>query len=248
MSEPWKCPYCNCNSTRDRQNTFISNIQVEGETFYNLGNPCGGLFFEAEVILCRNLKCKKITISCVLSKYDSIGFPEGKPTNVEGIKEWNVLPESNVKNFPNYIPKPIIDDYEQACLIVNLSPKASATLARRCLQTMIRDFWKEKVEPNNLFNEIKQIEDELHPSIFRALNSVRKLGNIGAHNEEDINIIIDIEPPEAKLLIEIVEFLIEDWYIRKYEKEKKLKHITQIEYEKDEIRANNKAVPAKPID
>jgi hypothetical protein len=43
--------------------------------------------------------------------------------------------------LPDYIPEQIKDDYYEACSILNLSPKASATLARRCLQGMIRDFW-----------------------------------------------------------------------------------------------------------
>jgi hypothetical protein len=54
--------------------------------------------------------------------------------------EWKLLPESRAKEFPDYVPAAILDDYRQACRIASFSPKASATLARRCLQGMIRDF------------------------------------------------------------------------------------------------------------
>ena len=56
----------------------------------------------------------------------------------------NIRPNTLAKQFPDYIPKAIRQDYEEAYSIVNLSPKASATLSRRCLQGMIREFWKIK--------------------------------------------------------------------------------------------------------
>ena len=34
-----------------------------------------------------------------------------------------------------------------------------------------------------------------------AIEAVRSVGNIGAHMENDINVIVDVEPEEAKLLI-----------------------------------------------
>ena len=50
------------------------------------------------------------------------------------------MPESDAKPQPEFIPEAIRQDYREACRIRDLSPKASATLARRCLQGMIRDF------------------------------------------------------------------------------------------------------------
>lgn len=37
-------------------------------------------------------------------------------------------PHSLAKQFPKYVPESIRQDYEEACAISNLSPKASATL------------------------------------------------------------------------------------------------------------------------
>lgn len=56
-------------------------------------------------------------------------------------REWHLIPPSGAKAFPDFVPAAIRADYEEACLIVDLSPKASATLSRRALQGMIRDFW-----------------------------------------------------------------------------------------------------------
>ena len=124
----------------------------------------------------------------------------------EKLNEWQLIPTSKAKIFPDYVPKPIIDNYTEACQICELSPKASATLSRRCLQGIIRDFWG--VKGRNLADEINQIKDKVDPLIWEAIDSVRKIGNIGAHMEKDINLVIDVEPKEAVALIELIETLI----------------------------------------
>jgi len=37
------------------------------------------------------------------------------------------------------------------------------------------------------------------PLTWEAIDAVRKLGNIGAHMEKDINVIVDVDPEEAEL-------------------------------------------------
>ena len=78
----------------------------------------------------------------------------GKP-----MQSWNLIPPSSAKAFPDYVPKPIRDDYLEACLIRDLSPKASATLSRRCLQGMIRDFWG--IKKTRLVDEIEAVKDKM---------------------------------------------------------------------------------------
>ncbi|MFX8102761.1 DUF4145 domain-containing protein, partial [Acinetobacter baumannii] len=77
--------------------------------------------------------------------------------------------------------------------------------SRRCLQGMIRDYWG--VSKNTLNEEIKAIKDRIDPIIWQAIDAVRKIGNIGAHMEKDINFIIDVEPNEAQMLIGLIEML-----------------------------------------
>jgi hypothetical protein len=40
-----------------------------------------------------------------------------------------------------------------------------------------------------------------------AIDIVRNIGNIGAHMEADINVIVDVDPDEAQTLIELIETL-----------------------------------------
>lgn len=43
--------------------------------------------------------------------------------------------------------------------------------------------------------------------------------------EKDIDLIIDVDPKEAELLIGLIEILLKDWYIARQEREEHLKSI-----------------------
>lgn len=127
-----------------------------------------------------------------------------------------------------------MDDYNEACLIQDLSPKASAALSRRCLQGIIRDFWK--VTPGKLIKEIEQIKDKVEELTWKAIDAVRSVGNIGAHMEKDVNLIVDIEPNEAERLINLIEILLKDWYIAKHDRELRLSELVQLGKDKETVR------------
>jgi hypothetical protein len=126
-------------------------------------------------------------------------------------------PQSTARPFPDYIPVAILTDYQEACLIAELSPKASATLARRCLQGIIRDYWK--IVKSRLIDEIAELQGKIDITTWSAIDAVRSIGNIGAHMEKDINLIIDVDQDEAALLVQLIELLIVEWYVRRHERE-----------------------------
>jgi hypothetical protein len=151
-------------------------------------------------------------------------------------QSWKLIPPSKAKTFPSYVPQSVLDDYREACLIQDLSSKASATLSRRCLQGILRDFWK--VKPGRLVDEIEQIKDKVDSVTWEAIEAVRKIGNVGAHMEKDINVIVDVDPNEAKLLVGLVETLIREWYIAREERKKRIGEIIAA--------ASTKKVPQPP--
>lgn len=157
------------------------------------------------------------------------------------LASWALRPKSLAKTFPAYIPRPILDDYEEACLIVNDSPKASAALSRRCLQGIIRDFWK--ISKPKLINEIKELEGKIDSSTWRAIDGVRSVGNIGAHMEADINLIVDVEPEEAKTLIGLIEFLLKDWYVARHDREDHMQKVIDLAKSKAD---EKKVLPSGP--
>ena len=151
--------------------------------------------------------------------------------------EFNICPRSCSINFPEYIPSAIRSDYEEACSIVDLSPKASATLARRCLQGMIHDYWK--IDKGNLAKEITELEGKIPADQWEVIDGLRRLGNIGAHMEKDVNLIVAIEPDEAQKLIKLIELLMKDWYINRHEQQQLYTEILSIDAEKQEQRKPN---------
>jgi hypothetical protein len=147
-------------------------------------------------------------------------------TEYESFMDWQLKPQSKASGFPDYIPQVIRNDYEEACKIVALSPKASATLSRRCLQGMILDFWS--VTKNRLVDEIDAIKSNVDTVTWDAIDALRKVGNIGAHMEKDINLIVDVEAGEAEALIELIETLMQEWYINRHDRELRMKKIKSI--------------------
>lgn len=214
---PWTCPYC------ARDTTVTEERVHEAGTHLTINNADGDKHFGYFFVVCPNKGCRRFTLTAMLH---SSGFDRqwGTHRKKELEQVWHLIPPSKAKVFPDYVPKPIIDDYSEACLIAEPSPKASATLARRCLQGLIRDFWK--VKPGRLVDEIKAIEDKVDPITWAAIDSVRTVGNIGAHMEKDINLIVEVDPHEAELLIGLIETLIQDWYVAREERQTRLAAIT----------------------
>lgn len=221
----WTCPYCN------RDATITDSNYSSGIHFFDNDNKDGELGLETVVVTCPNDKCREYTITASLhSAYWAPGpyhKIESKP-----LMSWSMKPSSLAKQFPAYVPQAIVSDYEEACLIRDLSPKASATLSRRCLQGIIRDYWS--VKKGRLVDEINSIQEKVDPITWQAIDSVRSIGNIGAHMEKDINLIIDVEPQEAQLLIGLIEILIKDWYVAKYERQQYLEAIIGVAGKKAE--------------
>lgn len=150
--------------------------------------------------------------------------------------DMNLLPNSFATQFPDYVPESIRNDYSEACAIVNLSPKASATLSRRCLQSLIRDFWG--IKKNTLYQEITELQNRVSAEQWRVLNALRNLGNIGAHPEADVNFIIDINPDDALKIVKVIELLIKQWYIERHEQQKLYSEVTSMSDEKDSQKSN----------
>jgi hypothetical protein len=204
-SRSWKCPYCNHNAT------ITASNEGSAKHVFNSNNKDGLLLVLMHSIVCPNPDCREYQLSAALYKGQQPINGSGTFISGDPLAKWQLRPQSTARPFPDYIPAAILDDYTEACLIRDLSPKASATLSRRCMQGMIRDFWG--VKEKNLFEEINAIAGKVDPAIFDAIDAVRKIGNIGAHMEKDINLVIDVEPEEAQMLIQLIEVLIEEWYV-----------------------------------
>lgn len=182
---------------------------------------------------CPNTKCRRVSLSVDLTAVTTRGLNR---VASEILDTWQLMPDSLAKEQPDYIPAAIVQDYKEACRILNLSPKASATLARRCLQGMIRDF--HGISKRKLFDAISELNDVVPAAEWTALDSLRSIGNIGAHMQSDVNLIIDIDAGEAKKLITFIEYLMKQWYVKRHDDEENLRELQSMALSKKTEQSN----------
>lgn len=224
-NKTYTCPFCEYEQSYKIDNNYEDGTCMVDEVgFYKeyiSGSqpkiPFNYLDTEMKVYSfeCNSRECGKI---CVVAINKTSG------------KQIDIFPEATFKHYPDYIPFQIRSDYEEASMIIEKSPKASATLLRRCLQGMIEDFWN--IKNKNLYEQIKQLEGKVTTLQWKAIDGLRKIGNIAAHMQDDVNLIIKIDDGEAKKLKQLIEMLLDKWYVARYEEEQACKNIIEISEEK----------------
>lgn len=215
----FQCPFCGefmSIHERTHQTWHLNFSSNEYRYIYNSPH------LMVEIFRCPNDDCNKESI-----------YAKGINNYIDNASI-DICPQCDYEIFPDYVPAAIRSDYEEACAILKRSPKAAATLARRCLQGMIHDFWD--IRGKNLNAEITQLKDLISASQWKAIDAVRSIGNIGAHMEHDVNKIIDVDPDEAGKLIRLIEHLIEKWYIDRHDEEELYAELADISQEKAEAR------------
>lgn len=165
------------------------------------------------LIVCPSPDCcaPYVAVDASWGKLDhSNGYPQFTPAGKIGIGEFVFAPELGAP-LSRHAPEQVRKDYAEGYLIRSLSPKASATLARRALQGMVRDYWQ--VNARTLRDEILKIADHIEPALFEAITALRSIGNIGAHPEHDAAVIVDIVEGEAEELLRLIKLLDDEWYV-----------------------------------
>lgn len=216
----FKCPFCGETMALQKDTLSIYKLNFSGCYASSAVLPC----VEIDIFRCPNNDCQQETI-----------IAEGLNGYIENTLV-PIYPSAKFRRFPDYVPSAIRNDYEEACAISTRSPKAAATLARRCLQGMIHDFWN--IHEKNLNAEITKLKDKVPASQWKAIDAVRRIGNIGAHMEHDVNLIIDVDTDEARKLVRLIEHLIEKWYIDRHDAEELYSELASIGQAKYEIRTS----------
>ena len=216
--EPFHCPYCGQHSTLRDGNNYSTRQNVLRLD----GSKHGPIGISIAAATCLNPDCGEINLGISLEKVD---YRDGG-WRFEGlINQWTILPESSARPQPDFIPDQIRKSYTEACRIKELSPTASATLSRRCLQAMIHDFWG--IDKGNLYKEIEALPDEVSQQTIEAIHAVREIGNIGAHMKLDTNTLVDVDANEAAAMIDLIELLFDGWYVDRHNKSERLRKMTE---------------------
>ena len=204
-----KCPHCLVEFHATKEINHLGN-DVQGE-------------WAIEKFDCPNPECKK-SIFFLLngkfsynrnnSRYSILNDPHG---NELISKRELVRPKgSNRPPVPNEVPDGIANDYNEACLVLPDSPKASAALSRRALQHLLRDV--AGINEGNLANEIQQVLDsnQLPSYLSESIDAIRNIGNFAAHPSKSSSTgeIVEVEGGEGEWNLEVLEMLFDFYYVQ----------------------------------
>ena len=234
----WQCPFCLHFQVLSKTNLRTTTDQI-GSNRNKHGVTVGRL----TAVECMNDSCGEI---CLWADFGEPYKHQGSTyTSIlgEALMRFALRPTSIAKPQHAAVPSVLVKDYEEACAIIGASPKASATLARRCLQGMIRNFCD--IKKGTLHAEIQELKKQVEAGTaprqvsdesVEAIDAVREIGNIGAHFQKDINLIVDVAPEEASALISLTELLFQEWYVARYERQARLGKVKTIAGAKQEAR------------
>lgn len=204
----WRCPYCGTNTFVTKESISESTIQV------NTRSKRGHVGLRVESVACANSDCRELSINVQFGDVALQRSTTGTYLQMQLDRfERALLPEARLVTLPTDVPEEIAITYREAVLVAEVSGRASAAMARRCLQGIVRDFFNiPNNKRGNLGAELSYVRSSIDPELWEAIQAVRGVGDIGAHMDQNVDHIIDITHDEAKLLIGLIETLFKEWY------------------------------------
>lgn len=208
-----KCPHCSLEIHPNFNKQSLGNDDI--------------YHYSISTMHCPNPKCEKMIID--LTCTDRIYF-EGCSIYKEENHRKTIYPFTTNRNFNRQgIGDIFWNDYEEACNTLAVSPKASAALSRRCLQNILRE--KGGIKRGNLSDEIQQVIDKgsLPSLLADSIDAIRNIGNFAAHPIKDKSTgeIVDVEPGEAKWLLDVLENLMYFYFIQPQKNAERKKLLNQ---------------------
>jgi hypothetical protein len=121
------------------------------------------------------------------------------------------------------VPKALREDFNEACRVLADSPKASAALSRRCLQTILREH--AKVKAPDLSKEIDAVlaSKQLPEYLAVDIDAVRNIGNFAAHPIKSTSSgeIVAVEPGEAEWQLDLLQGMFAFYFVGPAESQRK---------------------------
>ncbi len=197
-----KCPHC--------------LVEFHAEVAWRLIGKDSEGGWAIEKYLCPNPKCGKCILFLVLGQgvLGTLGSFLGFGSVQKRIM---VRPKGIARPpVPSEVPSMFAEDYNEACLVLPDSPKASAALSRRCLENLLRE--KARVKHGNLADEIQQVIDSgtLPSHLVEAIDAIRNVGKFAAHpiKSQKTGEILPVEPQEAEWNLDVLEALFDFYFVQ----------------------------------
>lgn len=209
----WKCPFCGLRAELPSER--IQEMIASPPTACAQGPSA----FRLLLMVCPNQDCQAMSATMHLYPYEQDARGAMRIANRPS-KSWKIVPQSNAKQLPEYVPERIVKEYYDACAVLEINPNVAATLARRCMQAIVRDFYA--VQKNTLADELDALKDKLDPAVWEAIEGTRKTGSIGKNMQKGVNLVFDSDPGEPELLLNLIEILFEESYIARHVRKQRI--------------------------
>lgn len=160
--------------------------------------------------------CRRIIFSLARGRFHEDEF--GNKLGIDFTVSLNLFrPKAGLRPpAPPEVPEDHADDFNEACIVIGDSPKASAALSRRCLQHLLREHGK--VKHSTLAGEIQEIIDggSLPSHLSKAIDAVRNIGNFAAHPIKSTSTgeVLPVEPGEAQWNLDTLESLFDFYFVQ----------------------------------
>jgi len=104
-------------------------------------------------------------------------------------------------------------DFREAVAVFPKSKKASAALARRCLQFILTH--QAGVKKRDLADQIDEVIKVLPAQLAENVDAIRHVGNFAAHPIKSTSTgeIVEVEEGEAEWLLDVIEDLFDYYYV-----------------------------------
>jgi hypothetical protein len=107
-------------------------------------------------------------------------------------------------------------DFNEACNVESISPKAAAALARRVLQHVLRV--SAHSTKKDLADQIQEVIDsgKLPSHLVTSIDGIRNIGNFAAHPVKNTSTgeIVDVEPGETEWCLDTLEGLFDFYFVQ----------------------------------
>ncbi len=152
--------------------------------------------------------------------------------DIETEKGWQELMwprHSNPRTVAQEVPAAIASDYREADKLLSVSPRASAALARRCLERVLHEAGG--ANSNELTKAIDQVvsSKNLPTLLGQELKATKEIGNFAAHPRKDTDTsqILDVEPGEAEWMLDVLENVFDFFYVKPAETDRMIASLNE---------------------
>lgn len=203
---PVTCPHCQ-----------VVVLRAAGSWKTVGSDPNGDYVLVLEAFACPH--CDEPIIAMLKGQATAFAPGAGRDAPVsmnDETERWVVYPRSYHRPVAPGVPDDLAEDYREAAMVLNMSPKASAALSRRCLQNTIREV--AHISKDRLLDEISELiaAGMVTSALASELDAVRHIGNFAAHPTKDVQtgVMVEVEPGEAEWTLDLLDRLFDELIVQ----------------------------------